>query len=291
MKPLHAYIKQAQQFERILLKANKISNQLLHGSQKSLFKGQGTVFEETRKYQSGDDIRVINWSVTARLRETYVKTFSEEKGQTIWLALDASNSGIVGTKARTKRETLTELSAVLALTALKKNCRIGAIIFSDKVVSVHQPATTFAACASVLYSFLHTSDEHRHTDVRPALDYLVNVRQYGALIFILSDFIARDYQAGLKVLAQKHDLVGIQVYDQTEMDFPPGAYMHLLDAESQRKTFVNTSSSSFRGSHTDWSTEHNNYFRNTFYKLGQKSMSVATDEDYTEKLKFTLHPR
>ncbi|GAB3203316.1 uncharacterized protein (DUF58 family) [Pontibacter aydingkolensis] len=288
MESLHHYLRKAQQFDEVVLKAQKLSNQICHGNQTSIYKGQGNLFEEVRKYQYGDDVRTINWGITAKLRQTYVKTYNKEKGQTIWLVIDVSKSGIFGTRERTKIDTIKELSVVLALISLKNNCSVGALVFSDKIELIHQPSTSFSSFSKLLYPLLSFSSSRHKTDFAPALDYLISRSSSGALVFIISDFISSDYQEKVKILAQKHDLIGIRVYDRTELAFPKLSYMNLVDTESNQKIFVDTSSQSFKAGYEKWLNCHLDYFYNTFTSLGHQSLDVATDEDYVEKLKKLL---
>lgn len=289
MEKLTQYLNKAQQFNNLILKAKKVSNQIRHGSQKSIYKGNGILFEEVRKYQHGDDVRTINWGVTAKLRETYVKTYNKEKGQIVWLLIDGSRSGIFGTRARTKIETIVELSAVLAHISLKNNCAVGALLFSNKLELVHQPSTTFSSFYKFLHSLLAITPISSQTDLVPAIDYLLNQSRPGALIFLISDFISSRYQEKVKVLSQKHDLIGIRVYDKTEVNFPATEFIHLVDVESQERIFVNTTSKFFRTSYNTWLAKHLTYFQNTFSAIDKQTLQVATDDDYVEKLKKALN--
>ncbi|GAA4439667.1 DUF58 domain-containing protein [Pontibacter saemangeumensis] len=282
--PFQSYCKKAHAFNALVLKAKKNSERLTSGSQQSFFKGRGITFQEVRKYQAGDDVRSIHWSITARLREPHIKLYKEDRDLSLWFLIDVSGSGIFGTHKQTKFEAITELCAVIALTAQKSNCSIGAVFYSDRLEKVVLPQKGNLHCLKIFHSLTNQNITGSKTSIASALDYLMKIASKGSLIVVLSDFMSNAYDRSLKVISQKHDLLGIRIYDKSEVNFPSASFMHIIDSETGETATVNTSSKQFQLSYTTWYHEKVAYFEKAFTQAGAGILNVATDEEYSDKL-------
>ncbi|GEO04153.1 hypothetical protein AAE02nite_18170 [Adhaeribacter aerolatus] len=285
-KTWHTYAKRAQKLDALVLKAKRLSDQLLTGGQQSYFKGKGILFDEVRKYQPGDDVRSIHWNVTARLREPHIKLYKEEKNLTLLLLVDVSGSGIFGTRKQTKFDTITELCAVLALAAQKSNFSVGAVFFSDKLEKVIHPQKGKSNFIKILHFLAFLDVTGKQTSIKIALNYVLNIARKGNLVVVLSDFMDNSYTDVLKLMNLKHELLGIRVYDKSEAMLPAGSYMQILDAETGKSAIANTSSKRFGQSYHAWYQENETSFLNAFTKAGAGIINIATDEAYIEKLRY-----
>ncbi|MDC6388026.1 DUF58 domain-containing protein [Maribacter sp. PR1] len=269
---------------KIEIKTRRLSDHIFGGEYHSTFKGRGMTFSEVRQYQFGDDVRSIDWNVTARYNEPYVKVFEEERELTMMLMVDVSGSEFFGTKNQFKNEIVTEISATLAFSALQNNDKVGVILFSDEVELFIPPKKGKTHVLRIIRELLEFKPNSNKTDVAEALKYLTNVMKKKAIVFVLSDFIASDYEKTLKITGNKHDVTGIRVYDEREEEIPNLGVVQMMDAETGALQLVNTQSRKVRNSYTDFYRERVNYFKETFTKSGCGVLDCRVDESYVKKL-------
>lgn len=269
---------------KIEIKTRRLSDHIFGGEYHSTFKGRGMTFSEVRQYQFGDDVRSIDWNVTARYNEPYVKVFEEERELTMMLMVDVSGSEFFGTKNQFKNEIVTEISATLAFSALQNNDKVGVILFSDEVELFIPPKKGKTHVLRIIRELLEFKPNSNKTDIAEALKYLTNVMKKKAIVFVLSDFIASDYEKTLKITGNKHDVTGIRVYDEREEEIPNLGVVQMMDAETGALQLVNTQSRKVRNSYTDFYRERVNYFKETFTKSGCGVLDCRVDESYVKKL-------
>ena len=221
-------------------------NEVFSGEYSSVFKGRGMSFAEVREYQYGDDIRGIDWNVTARTGSPHVKIFEEERELTLMLVVDVSASSQFGTRGRMKCELAAELCGVLAFSAIKNNDKVGLILFSDRIEKFVPPRKGRRHALRVLRELLYHPAEGKGTDIAGALEYLARVTRRRAVVFLVSDFMAGEYGQALSVAARRHDLVAVRVGDRREEDIPPMGFVEFEDPETGERTVVNTSGRAFR---------------------------------------------
>lgn len=270
---------------RIEIKARGLSNNLFAGQYHSAFKGRGMAFSEVREYQYGDDVRDIDWNVTARMSKPYIKVFEEEREMTVMLLVDVSASLDFGTVKQMKKEMETEIAATLAFSAIQNNDKIGVIFFSDRIEKFIPPKKGKKHILYIIRELLDFKPESRRTDVKMAIEYLTNVLKKRCTAFVLSDFIdANDYTNALTIANRKHDVVAIQVYDRRVADLPDVGLMKVRDAETGHEQYIDTSSKAVRRAHQNWWKERQTKMSETFTKSRVDSVSVRTDEDYVKAL-------
>lgn len=269
---------------KIEIKTRRLSDHIFGGEYHSTFKGRGMTFSEVRQYQFGDDIRSIDWNVTARYNEPYVKVFEEERELTMMLLVDVSGSEFFGTTNQFKNEIVTEISATLAFSALQNNDKIGLILFSDKVELFIPPKKGKTHVLRIIRELLEFKPESNKTDIAEALKYLTNVMKKKAIVFVLSDFIATDYERTLKITGNKHDVTGIRIYDEHEESIPNLGLVQMMDAETGERQLVNTQSKKVRNAYAEFHRERVNYFKETFTKSGCGVLDCRVDESYVKKL-------
>ncbi len=238
-----------QQIRRIHIRSRRMVNEMLAGQYESVFKGQGMEFREVRAYVPGDDIRAIDWNVTARTGEPHVKVMAEEREMTVMLMVDMSGSGRFGSVARFKNELAAELCAVLAFSAIKNNDKVGLIVFTDAVELYVPPQKGSKHVLRVIREVLFHQPKGVGTDIPGALHYLNGVVRRKAVVFLVSDFMADNYEAALRVANKRHDLVAVTVTDPRELSLPDVGRIAVVDAESGRETLINTSDSQVRGNY------------------------------------------
>jgi uncharacterized protein (DUF58 family) len=231
---------------KIEIHTARLANDQLVGSYHSVFKGRGMAFSEVRQYQPGDDVRFIDWNVSARMRDTYVKVFTEEREMTVMLLVDLSASERFGSVAQPKTETLAELAALLAFSAAKNNDRVGLILFTDRVERFVPPKKGAGHVMRVVTEILSAKPEHKGTDIRAALDLLGHVSKRKAVVFLISDFIAEGYERPLRIASAKHDLIPIQIVDPREEELPDLGIVLMEDLETGELFEVDTSSARAR---------------------------------------------
>jgi len=269
---------------KIEIKTRRLSDHIFGGEYHSTFKGRGMTFSEVRQYQFGDDVRSIDWNVTARYNEPYVKVFEEERELTMMLLVDISGSELFGTTNQFKNEIVTEISATLAFSALQNNDKVGLILFSDQVELFIPPKKGKTHVLRIIRELLEYKPKSNKTDIAEALKYLTNVLKKKAIVFVLSDFIASDYERTLKITGNKHDVTGIRVYDEREEHIPNLGMVQMQDAETGTLKLVNTQSKKVRNAYAQFHSERVNYFRETFTKSGCGVLDCRVDQSYVKKL-------
>lgn len=269
---------------KIEIKTRRLSNHLFGGEYHSTFKGRGMTFSEVREYQFGDDVRSIDWNVTARYNEPFVKVFEEERELTMMLLVDVSGSELFGTGNQIKKEIVTEIAATLAFSATQNNDKIGLLLFSDQMELFIPPKKGRSHVLRIIRELLEFEPEGKKTDLSAALKYLTNVMKKKAIVFVLSDFMTDGYQQTLKIVSGKHDVTGIRVYDEREESIPNIGLVQMLDRETGEVIMVNTGSKSVRNAYSRYFKERENYFKDSFSRSGAGMISSRVDESYVKKL-------
>jgi uncharacterized protein (DUF58 family) len=269
---------------KIEIKTRRLSDHIFGGEYHSTFKGRGMTFSEVRQYQYGDDVRNIDWNVTARFREPYIKVFEEERELTMMLMADVSGSKLFGTKNQFKDEIVTEIAATLAFSATQNNDKIGLILFSDEIELYIPPKKGRSHVLRIIRELLEFQPKSKNTNVAEAFKFLSNVMKKKAIVFVLSDFIADDYKQTLKIAAGKHDITGIRVYDKHEEAIPNLGMVQMEDEETGELLLVNTASKKVRQNYSRFYNDKVNYFRDTFTKSGAGTIDCRVDESYVRKL-------
>ena len=269
---------------KIEIKTRRVSDHIFGGEYHSTFKGRGMTFSEVRQYQFGDDVRAIDWNVTARYNEPYIKVFEEERELTLMLMVDVSGSQLFGTQTQFKKETLTEIAATLAFSATQNNDKIGLILFTDEIELFVPPKKGRSHVLRIIRELIEFKPKSNKTDISQALKYLSNVQKKKAIVFILSDFIADDYLQTLKIASGRHDVTGIRVYDKQEVTIPNLGLVQMHDQETGQLELVNTSSKKMRNAYAEFYRDKVAYFENGFSKSGSGTVSCSTEENYVKKL-------
>jgi len=269
---------------KIEIKTRRLSDHMFGGEYHSTFKGRGMTFSEVRQYQFGDDVRSIDWNVTARYNEPYIKVFEEERELTLMLLVDISGSEYFGTESQFKNEIVTEIAATLAFSALQNNDKIGLILFSDEIELFIPPKKGKSHVLRIIRELLEHKAKSKKTDVAMALKYFSNVIKKKAIVFVLSDFINDGYRDTLKIVSGKHDVTGIRIFDKNEEQIPNLGIVQMQDQESGEYLLVNTSSKSVRNHYKAHYLERVDYFRESFRKSGAGVLSCRVDESYVKKL-------
>ena len=270
---------------QIEIKTRGLSNNIFAGQYHSAFKGKGMSFSEVREYQYGDDVRDIDWNVTARYHKPYVKVFEEERELTVMLLIDVSNSLDFGTVKQMKKDMVTEIAATLAFSAIQNNDKIGVIFFSDRIEKFIPPKKGRKHILYIIRELLDFKPESKRTDIKMAVEYLTNVIKKRCVTFMLSDFIdENDYKNALTIANRKHDIVAIQVYDRRLAELPDVGLMKVRDAETGHEQWIDTSSAKLRNAHHVWWKERQARLSETFTKCNVDSVSVRTDQDYVKSL-------
>ena len=275
---------------KIEIKTKALSHQIFAGEYHSAFKGRGMAFSEVREYHWGDDVRSMDWNVTARLRSPYVKVFEEERELTVVLLVDVSRSGLFGTAGQTKREMLAEIAAVLSFSAILNNDKVGALFFSDRIEKFIPPGKGRSHLLHIIREMLQLEPQSDGTDIGAALRYLANALKKKCTAFILSDMIDVDengnprYEDALKVAAGRHDLSIIKVHDPRERSIVPVGLVHIKDAESGRSAWINTDSAKVRKAYADWFGQLSRKEEKLYNKYQIDSIDIATDQDYVKGL-------
>ena len=270
---------------QIEIKTKGLSNNIFAGEYHSAFKGRGMAFAEVREYQYGDDIRDIEWNVTARFNKPFVKVFEEERELTVMLCVDVSGSLEFGSVVQTKRRMLTEIAATLAFSAIQNNDKIGVIFFSDRIEKFIPPKKGRKHILYIIRELLEFKPESNRTDVGQAVEYLTSVIKRRCTAFLLSDFIdEKDFRQALTIANRKHDVVAVQVYDRRVSELPDVGLMQIHDAETGEEMLIDTSSKKVRNLHAAWWRGQQNRLRDTFTRSGVDNVSVRTDQDYVAAL-------
>ena len=275
---------------KIEIKTKSLSHQIFAGEYHSAFKGRGMAFSEVREYQFGDDVRNMDWNVTARLRAPYVKVFEEEREMTVVLLINVSSSGIFGTTTKTKRELLAEIAAVLSFSASANNDKVGALFFSSRVEKFIPPKKGRSHLLRIIRELLEFQPQTRGTNISEALRFLTNAIKRKCTAFLLSDLMDVDgesrpnYEEALKVAVNRHDLSVINIYDPREREFPDVGLVRVKDAETGEEMMVDTSSKAVREHYNNWSVGVFRQSKALFNKFKVDSVSISTDQDYVKGL-------
>ena len=269
---------------KIEIKTRRLSDHIFGGEYHSAFKGRGMTFSEVRQYQFGDDVRAIDWNVTARYNEPFVKVFEEERELTMMLMVDVSGSELFGTANQFKKEVITEISATLAFSAMQNNDKVGLILFSDEVELFIPPKKGKSHVLRIIRELLEFTPQSSKTNIAEALKFLTNVMKKKAIVFVLSDFIADDYDNTLRIVGNKHDVTGIRVFDEREESIPNLGMVQMQDAETGTLQMVNTRSKSVRNAYGQFHKDKVAYFQDSFTKAGSGVIHCRVDESYVKKL-------
>jgi len=269
---------------KIEIKTKGLSSQIFSGEYQSAFKGRGMSFSEVRPYHYGDDVRNIDWNVTARTGDAHVKVFEEERELTLMLLVDISASQAFGTSQESKNEVVTLISAVLAFSATNNNDKVGCIFFTDRIEKFIPPKKGKQHILRIIRELLDYEPEGKKTSLKVALEYLNNVIKKKCITFILSDFVSENYDNALKITARRHDVIGIHMYDQTEKELPNVGMIRTYDMETGEEKIIDTSSKTVRQKHTDIFENNFNYFTSNFNKCGADYISLETNESYVNAL-------
>ena len=270
---------------QIEIKTRGLSNNIFAGQYHSAFKGKGMSFSEVREYQYGDDVRDIDWNVTARYNKPFVKVFEEERELTVMLLIDVSNSLDFGTVKQMKKDMVTEIASTLAFSAIQNNDKIGVIFFSDRIEKFIPPKKGRKHILYIIRELLDFKPESKRTDIKMAVEYLTNVIKKRCTTFMISDFIdENDFRNALTIANRKHDIVAIQVYDRRMAELPDVGLMKVRDAETGHEQWIDTSSRALRRAHNDWWIQRQGVLNETFTKSNVDSVSIRTDQDYVKSL-------
>ena len=269
---------------KIEIKTRRLSNHIFGGEYHSSFKGRGMTFSEVRQYQYGDDVRAIDWNVTARYNEPYIKVFEEERELTMMLVVDISGSESFGTSEQFKKDTVTEIAATLAFSATQNNDKVGLILFSDQVELFIPPKKGKSHVLRIIRELIEFQPKSKQTNISEALKFLSNIMKKRAIVFLLSDFMDDDYERTLKIVGNKHDVTGIRVYDKHDEEIPNLGMVPMVDVETGNTHLVNTSSASVRNQYKANALRLADYFETTFKKSGSGTVNNRTDENYVKKL-------
>ena len=270
---------------KIEIKARGLSNNIFAGQYHSAFKGRGMAFSEVREYQYGDDIRDIDWNVSARFHKPYVKVYEEERELTVMLIIDVSGSLDVGTQKATKREVVTEIAATLAFSAIQNNDKIGVIFFSDRIEKYIPPKKGRKHILFIIREMLDFHPESRKTDVKMAVEFLTSVLKRRCTAFLMSDFYTKnEFENALTICNRKHDVGAVQVYDPRTEALPNSGLMKVLDAETGHEMYIDTSDKRLRNAHHAYWLNRQKMLKDIFTKSNVDNVSIATNQDYVKAL-------
>ncbi len=281
-----ALLKKVRELE---IKSKKITTQLFTGEYHSAFKGKGMSFREVREYSAGDDVRFIDWNVSARFNTPFSKLFEEERELTLILLVDTSTSNLFGTVGKRKKDLITELAAVLAFSAVSNNDKVGVIFFSDKVEKYIPPKKGRPHALYIVRELLGLKRTSSGTDIDEAIKYFNNTTRQKSIGFIISDFLATGYENDLKVIGKKHDVIGIKVYDKMDMQLPAAGLLQLEDAETHQVKWIDSDDAVVRHNYSQHFFEQTDVCSKYFKQAGADLLHIKTDDDYVKILqKFFL---
>jgi len=269
---------------KIEIKTRRLSNHIFSGEYHSSFKGRGMTFSEVRQYSYGDDIRSIDWNVTARYNEPYIKVFEEERELTMMLMVDVSSSENFGTSNQFKKDVITEIAATLAFSATQNNDKVGLLLFSDEIELFIPPKKGRSHVLRIIRELVEFYPKSTKTNIADALKFLSNVTKKKVILFVLSDFMDENYESTLKIVSNKHDITGIRIFDKHEAQIPNLGMVPMQDAETQETILVNTSSKKVRKAYNAYYIANKNYFENAFKRSGAGYINSETNESYVKKL-------
>ncbi|MDX1935905.1 MAG: DUF58 domain-containing protein [Flavihumibacter sp.] len=266
------------------IKSKKITQHLFTGEYHSAFKGRGMSFREVREYYAGDDIRFIDWNVSARFSHPFTKLFEEERELTVMLMIDISASSLFGTVNATKKDLVTEIAAVLTFSAISNNDKVGVIFFSDKIELFIPPKKGKQHALYIVRELLTAEPKNKGTQIAEALRRFNGTTRQRSTAFLLSDFIDHRFEDALKVVGRKHDVIGIKVYDRMDMQLPDAGLLQVTDAETGQPQLIDTSDYWVRKQYEEEFFKHTEWCKNLFVKSGCDLLHVRTDEDYVKVL-------
>ncbi len=269
---------------KIEIKTRRLSDHIFSGEYHTSFKGRGMTFSEVRQYQFGDDVRAIDWNVTARYNEPYIKVFEEERELTMLLMVDISGSENFGTKNAFKKDIVTEIAATMAFSATQNNDKIGLILFSDQIELFIPPKKGKSHVLRIIRELIEFKPQSTKTDIAMSLKFLSSVMKKKAIVFLISDFQSANYEQTLKIASKKHDITGIRVFDPREEKLPNIGLVPMLDSETGEIRMINTNSKSVRLDYEKNQRDHLNYFKETFSRCGAGTVNTRVDESYVKKL-------
>ena len=269
---------------RIEIRTRALTQQIFAGQYKSAFKGRGMAFSEVRQYNYGDDVRFIDWNVTARFNSPFVKIFNEEREMTVMLLIDVSGSNLFGTRKQFKTNLITELAAVLSFSAITNNDKVGVIFFSDTVEKFIPPAKGKSHILRIIRELLTYTPSQRQTDLSEALRYFTNAIKKKCTAFVISDYVGGDFEQALKIAANRHDIVALQISDKGEAAIPNLGLLELMDPETGKRFWADTSSPKVRDSYAQWWKKLTDTNLDLFRRSGIDVAQLYTDEDYVPAL-------
>ena len=269
---------------KIEIKTRGLSKQIFSGEYHSVFKGRGMAFSEVREYQFGDDIRSIDWNVTARFNHPFVKIFEEERELTVMLLIDVSGSNLFGTHGQLKQEVVTEIAATLSFSAIQNNDKVGVIFFSDKIEKFIPPKKGSSHILRIIRELIDFRAENSGTNIAEALRYLTNVIKKRATAFLISDFMDDGFEKAVQIANHKHDLIAIRVTDRRETIMPNVGIVRMLDAETGKQMWIDTGSASMRRQLSRWATDKSRELDTLFSRMGVDMVKAYTGEDYVKPL-------
>ncbi len=272
------------QIRRIQIFTNRTVNEVFAGEYESTFKGRGMQFDEVREYAPGDDVRTIDWNVTARMGKPYIKRYVEERELTVMILVDLSASGAFGTIGKLKNELAAELCAVLAFSAIKNNDKVGLITFTDRIERFIPPQKGTEHVLRVIRELLYSQPSHRETNIPMALDYLARVIKKKATVFLVSDFIATDLKKPLRLINKRHDLIAVAIRDRREISLPAVGLIELEDAESGEVILVDTSSKAVRRNYEQLTQQENDALHSMLRSVNVDCINISTDKPYVQEL-------
>jgi len=269
---------------KIEIKTRGLSNQIFSGEYHSVFKGRGMAFSEVREYQYGDDIRNIDWNVTARYNHPYIKIFEEERELTVMLLIDVSGSNSFGTQSQLKQELITEIAAVISFSAIQNNDKVGVIFFSDKIEKFIPPQKGSSHILRIIRELIDFKADNKGTDLSEALRYLTNAIKKKSTAFLISDFMSEGFDKALQIANHKHDIIAIRVTDKRETTIPDVGLAKMKDAETGKTVWVDTSSRKVRNYFSQWTTKKRQELDILFARFGIDMVKVYTGDDYVKPL-------
>lgn len=269
---------------KIEIKTRGLSSHIFSGEYHSAFKGRGMAFNEVREYTPGDEIRTIDWNVTARFNHPYVKIYEEERELTVMLIVDVSGSNEFGTRMQFKQEIITEICAVLAFSAIQNNDKVGILFFSDIVEKFIPPKKGRSHILRIIRELIDFKPKHKRTNIEGALRYFTNAIKKRSTAFLLSDFMDRGFESALKIANKKHDIVAVKIYDKREEELPPIGLVKFSDAETGEIHWIDTSNDAVRNTFRTNSLQHEQKLKDTFIKSGVDYVKIATNESYVKPL-------
>ncbi len=269
---------------KLEIKTRGLSNQIFSGQYHSAFKGRGMAFSEVRELQYGDDIRSIDWTVTACDNHPFIKIFEEERELTVMLLIDVSGSNEFGTRGMLKEDMITEIAAVLAFSAIQNNDKVGVIFFSNQIEKYIQPKKGRTNILRIIRELVDFRTENQQTKVSESLRYLTNAIKERCTAFVLSDFMDKGFDEALQIANNKHDVIAIRVFDERETELPNIGLTKFKDAETGKTRWIDTSSSSVHRQYRQWHIENEKYLRRVFLKSGVDVANIRTDQDYVRQL-------